>query len=461
MLGVNTNVASIIAQNAASSTQDSLTTSIQRLSTGLRINSAMDDAAGLAISTRMTAQINGMNQAVLNANFGISLAQTADGALGAATNALQTVRQLALESANASNTSADRSSLDAEAQQLIAQVQTIATQTQFNGQNILDGSFGTAQFQIGANANQTISASMGNIQTSVLGGYSTVGTAVVSGATLAAGTMAINGTDIGAAADGQASSIAAAINSAQSAVVATAATTVSGIAPTAATNLASGDVTINGVNIGAVAGGATAAAQGANVVTAINNVSNATGVTATANSATGVITLTNTTGKDITVVANANGLAGSGFPNATTVTHGKLTLTSSATFTVGNGSVSGAGLTIANVSGAVALSALNAANVTSTANANSAISVVDGALNQINSLRAQLGAVETRFQTVVTSLQASSQNLTSARSRVQDADFAAETANMSKAQILEQAGTAMVAQANSLPSQVLTLLKSA
>src|SRR5579864_3931848 len=158
MLGVNTNVASIIAQNAASNTQDMLTTSIQRLSTGLRINSAQDDAAGLAIATRMTSQINGLNQAVLNANFGISLAQTADGALGAATNALQTVRQLALESANASNTSADRSSLDAEAQQLIAQVQTIATQTQFNGQNILDGSFGTAQFQVGANAGQTISA---------------------------------------------------------------------------------------------------------------------------------------------------------------------------------------------------------------------------------------------------------------------------------------------------------------
>ena len=456
MLGINTNVASILAQNAVGNTTMDMQKSIQRLSTGLRINSAQDDPAGLAIATRMTAQINGLNQAVLNANFGVSLTQTAGGALSSATNALQTVRQLAVESANASNTGVDRSSLDSQVQQLIQQIQGIATQTQFNGQNILDGSFGTAQFQVGANANQTITATLGNIQTSVLGGYSYTNNA--TSAALATGDLTINGVQIAATANGQASTIAQAINavSGQTNVSATAVTTsAAGATVTASSAAVGSDLTINGVQIGGIAGSASVSVQAQQAANAINQVTQQTGVIASVNGSNQLV-LSNTTGADIVVTATAAGTAATGLSAGTT--HGKVTLNSSSTFTVGGNTPASAGFAAGSQG---TLSALSGVSIATTAGANSAISVVDGALAQINSLQATIGAVETRFQTVVSSLQTSSTNLTSARSSLQDTDFAAETANLSKAQILEQAGTAMVAQANSIPSQVLTLLKSA
>ena len=168
---INTNVASLNAQRNLTTSQGQLATALQRLSSGLRINSAKDDAAGLAISERFTTQIRGLNQAVRNANDGISLAQTAEGALGETGNALQRIRELAIQSANSTNSASDRAALNAESSQLLAEVQRIAQSTQFNGQNILDGSFASAQFQVGANANQTISFGIQGATTNLLGAY--------------------------------------------------------------------------------------------------------------------------------------------------------------------------------------------------------------------------------------------------------------------------------------------------
>jgi flagellin len=202
---INTNVASLNAQRNLSSSQSALQTSLQRLSSGLRINSAKDDAAGMAITERMTSQIRGLNQAARNANDGVSLAQTAEGGLAEVGNNLQRIRELAIQSANSTNSSSDRASLNAEVSQLLAEIQRVATTSQFNGQNILDGTFTAAQFQVGANANQTITASTGNAQTSALGAYQYNNTSsAVSGNALASGDLTINGVNVGASTSGSA-----------------------------------------------------------------------------------------------------------------------------------------------------------------------------------------------------------------------------------------------------------------
>ena len=205
---INTNVASLNAQRNLTTSQGQLATALQRLSSGLRINSAKDDAAGLAISERFTTQIRGLNQAVRNANDGISLAQTAEGALGETGNALQRIRELAIQSANSTNSASDRAALNAEASQLLAEVQRIAQTTQFNGQNILDGTFSSAQFQVGANANQTISFGVQGATTNSLGAYQATSTAVTDDAFDGAG-FTINGVEIGRSADTSAAGVSA------------------------------------------------------------------------------------------------------------------------------------------------------------------------------------------------------------------------------------------------------------
>jgi flagellin len=723
---INTNISSLNAQRNLNSSQSALATSLQRLSSGLRINSAKDDAAGLAISDRMTSQIRGLNQAARNANDGVSLAQTAEGGLAEVANNLQRIRELAVQSANSTNTSSDRTSLNAEVTQLLAEIQRVSTTSQFNGQNILDGTFTAAQFQVGANANQTITASVGNAQTTAIGSYQiTSGGTAVSGNALIAGALTLNGIDVGSSTSGSAEAIAASINSAtiRTGVTASALTTVS--SSTAAANallanqsLQSGDLVINGVSIGAVAGSSNVATQGANVAAAINAVSNATGVSAVANSGTGQLTLTSSTGKTIDIttnasvtadgatrVENATGLeladatkvkavntltfggttdgvrqvgthtatataaagqtitiAGKTFtyvaaitdqasqilvdndsitdqgvevaaaidaaisdgtlknvtrtstavgvttltakanvistsiadgilsasasvaaagafaqtttgvgiavgdtvkvggvtyeftlPTATgaatsgnvqvklgtggtaatdddiltatnfadalsaqfaagnstvqftsrasgavtmtnnlygstgvvaaptepvtagtagtveiasvtagvsgvytaSSTKGTLTLNSATSFSIGGTSTSDAGLSGASVG----LSAINVVDISTVAGANNAISLIDGALSQVATIRGSMGALQNRFSSVVSSLTASSENLSAARSRIQDADFAAETAALTRNQILQQAGIAMLSQANALPNQVLTLLR--
>ena len=695
---INTNVASLNAQRNLNTSQGQLATALQRLSSGLRINSAKDDAAGLAISERFTTQIRGLNQAVRNANDAISLAQTAEGALGEYGNILQRVRELAVQSANATNSSSDRQALNGEAQQLLQELGRISTQTQFNGQNVLDGSFTAAQFQVGANANQTISVTIGDASTASLGAYQyNNNSSQVSGTALASGDLSINGVNVGASATGSAEDIVTAINSVQSqtAVTASARTVVTATnAPLRGQNLQSGDLVINGVNIGAVTGSNNSSVQGANLVNAINARSAAHGVTATANAVTGALTLTSNTGKSIAVTTSnanaganrlenatglevagntatrsintvtfANGTAGNSTINVTTnvaaadtitvggtvytfvasgatgnqinvgasaaltndaifakltadgvdnalvtqaggagtaitvtstvmtaatahhdvsfvtaagvianvdtagtgaisgdtvvvggvtyefympgttyggsnvgvalgttdagtatnfaaavgaqytaantnvqvqttvggvvtlrsdlfgssaltgtegvstgtgnavaigagtagtdgtyaasTTHGTVSLTSSAAYQVEGNNPGVAGLSTASAT----LTSIASIDISSVNGANAAISLVDGALDQVSKIRADLGAVQNRFESTIANLSATAENLSSARSRIRDADFAQETAMLTRGQILQQAGTAILAQANALPQNVLSLLR--
>lgn len=709
-LSINTNIAAINAQRNLEKTSAMLNTSLQRLSSGLRINSAKDDAAGLAISSRMTSQIRGLNQAVRNANDGISLAQTAEGALSESGNIMQRIRELAVQSANSTNSAADREALNAEAGQLLAEMQRISETTQFNGRTLLNGTFSGAQFQVGANANQTINCNISSAQTSTLGSYQANGAVAVSSTALVGGDFLINGTDVGASTDGSAEAKAVAVNAVSSTtgVTASATTTVSsGQALLRNQSLLAGDLTINGVNVGAVSGSYSIATQGSNLATAINGVSNQTGVIATSDLSTGALTLTSSTGKDIVVgsnngnagfnrLENATGMSGlsastgasintmtfvsgaagvatidvttsidegdtlqvgdvtftmttdassattiksdgadvnadidnikaaldaavaagtltnvtiaqgGGAGTAVTITSdvftnsvdhvaatytasddgvmtgaggtgdvaseggiavgntvtvggvtyefvlpggtatgtniavslggsdnanetnlsgainnqyslgntnvqasvgsGNLVVTADLLGTAGNATTTPTlvttGATSADVFGAVAtaatdgagtavtntgilelnspvqytltgnalakvglqsvtpsLSALSAVDISTAAGSNDAIAVIDGALSQISSLRGDLGALQNRFESTIANLQSVSENIAAARSRVLDADFAAETAGLTKAQILQQAGIAMMAQANMLPQVVLSLFQ--
>ncbi|MDP2196524.1 MAG: flagellin, partial [Rhodocyclaceae bacterium] len=344
---INTNISSLNAQRNLNTSQSALATSLQRLSSGLRINSAKDDAAGLAISDRMTSQIRGLNQAARNANDGVSLAQTAEGGLSEVASNLQRIRELAIQSANATNTSSDRASLNAEVTQLLAEIQRVATSSQFNGQNILDGTFTAAQFQVGANANQTITASTGNAQTSAIGAYQYNNTSsAVSGTALASGDLTINGVNVGATANGSADTIVNAINgvTSQTSVTATATSSiVAANAPvTGKQDLASGDLVINGVNIGAVTGSYNFATQGASIATAINAKTNTTGVTASANTVTGAITLSSSTGKTIEITSGSAAGA-SRVENATGMEVSASTASATQTYTLSAAAGTGVG----------------------------------------------------------------------------------------------------------------------
>ena len=373
---INTNISSLNAQRNLNASQNSLAVSLQRLSSGLRINSAKDDAAGLAISERFTAQIRGLNQAARNANDGISLAQTAEGALGEIGNNLQRIRELAVQSRNATNSSSDRAALQVEAAALKAEIDRVATQTAFNGVKLLDGSFANQVFQVGANAGETITvSSIANSQSTALGTYSRA--------------------------------------------------TVTGIAATAVTAITAGDLTINGTSVGAVAASASATERAGAIRDAINSVAGTTGVYAVNDTAT-TVTLSSTAA--ITV-----GLAGT----ATTATTG---LTAGAT-------------------AATTVTGFSTLDISTVAGADTAMNAMDAALTAVNTARANLGAVQNRFTSVVTNLQTAAENLSASRSRILDADFAAETANLTRAQILQQAGTAMLAQANAQPNNVLALLR--
>jgi flagellin len=380
---INTNIASLTAQRNLNSSQSSLNTSLQRLSSGLRINSAKDDAAGLAISERFTAQIRGLNQAARNANDGVSLSQTAEGALAEVTNNLQRIRELAVQSSNATNSQSDRDALQTEVTQLLNEIDRVADSTAFNGVKLLDGSFTGAVFQVGANAGDTITiAATTDANTAALGSVATNTTAGLS----------------------------------------VAASGLTGFA----TAIVAGGVTINGTDIGAIAGAGSAAERAGQLVNAINNVSQTTGVGASYDGATGQLTLNS--GAAFTIAGTADDATEAGFANA-----------AFATVTTATGIDT---LTVANFAGA-----------------QSAIDLIDSSLTSVNSARATLGAVQNRFESVVRSVQTTAENLSASRSRIVDADFAAETANLSRAQILQQAGTAMLAQANSLPQNVLSLLQ--
>jgi len=604
---INTNIAALNAQRNLGKTQGLLNKSLQRLSSGLRINSAKDDAAGLAIGTRMGAQVRGLNQAIRNANDGISLAQTAEGALQETTNLLQRIRELSVQSANDTNSASDRSALQAETNQLLSELTRIAETTKFNGKGILDGSFSSAQFQVGADANQTISFGITGAKTSDLGSYQATGTAVTSDAFDGAG-FTINGEEVGVSVstnaagvtDDSATAKATAINAISdlTSVTAVASNSLTGSTPNEGIGLANGDLIINGISIGVIAKDTDAVKQGRNAATAINAVSNQSGVTAVADASTGALTLStsdgrnialtagtadaataqkiqNATGLDVSAAANASGnetstltfdaaVEGSGTgititdtikidnityefvaaegdvaepanvavviaaggaaadsitaletaidaqrtagnttvdtgtktattlvlastldgtatlgisePTSTNagaivpgaaaggtpaadgngvITRGTLTLNSPDNYVLGGDNLAYAGL--ASVS--PALTSMDEVDISTVTGANDAITVIDGALSQVGSIRGDLGAIQNRFESTISNLQNVSENISAARARIMDADFAAETAALTKAQVLQQAGVAMLAQANQLPQAVLGLLQ--
>ncbi len=471
---INTNISSLTAQRNSSRTQNDLSTAIARLSSGLRINSAKDDAAGLAIADRMTSQIRGINQAARNANDGISLAQVAEGALGSVTGSLQRMRELSVQSANATNSTSDRLALQQEVAQLATEIDRVAAQTQFNGLHLLDGSFTAQQFQVGANAGQTITvASIASARGGTLGIYQgfnltaqSIGTASNTPQAL---TINVGGT--GAVALGSvavdARAQAAAINSGNIAgllATANATSVAAGTSTAAATGPGTATYTVNGIaiSITGATGASALTSNRANAVAAINAQSAATGVTATDTGAG--VSLSAADGRNISLTYGAGTFTGSAAADfglsATAITGGTLNLAYSAPSGV-SGSVvfaQAGGLTSSNAITGTG-TAVSAIDISTVNGANASLTAIDAALQTINGSRASLGAVQNRFSSTIENLQTTAENLSASRSRIQDADFAAETAALSRAQVLQQAGTAMVAQANQLPQMVLQLLK--
>jgi flagellin len=468
-LVINSNIASLNSQRHLTGSQSSLNTSLERLSSGLRINSAKDDAAGMAISERFTTQIRGLNQAARNANDGVSLAQTAEGALGGVTDMLQRVRELAVQSANATNSASDRAALQGEVNQLVEEINRVARTTSFNNVNLLDGTFVSQSFQVGANAGQTITIdSIASARASDLGQYqgfsyaANVGTAndAAVAKTVTVGTTAY---DLGSVAD-DARAIASALNAAGIAgLQATAGETSVTGQNTAVTGAAADTdvLTVNGVAINLTNSG-NAGTNRSNALAAINAQSAVTGVVAVENGSQ--IDLVAADGRNITTAftaGNAATIADYGLAAAGT-SGGSLTLSYKAPSDVTGNFVFTTGFQAGDFSDqaiATTGTAISAIDISTAAGANTAMNAVDAALDSINSSRADLGALQNRFEAVVSNIGITAENLTAARSRIKDADFAAETAEMTRAQILQQAGVAMVSQANSLPQLALSLLQ--
>jgi flagellin len=501
-LVLNTNIASLNAQNNLTSSQASLSQSLQRLSSGLRINSAADDAAGLAISQQFTTQINGTNQAVSNANDAVSEAQTTAGALNTIVNNLQSIRTLAVESANGSNSASDRAALNNQVQQQIAEITQIAQQTTFNGLNVLNGSSGTTVYQVGANVGNTIAVSLQQgVAANQIGQFSTYTTAAVTATALTSASTVTVGDGTTSVTVGPSASFtgatpyqaadsafakAGAINGAGlQGLTASAATSVTDAAAfgtvfaAAAGTPTSYSLNINGTDIyknfsvaGITAGTGLTVNQ---VASQINLFTGTTGVTASVNTSN-EITLANSDGSNIvatqTVGAGAAvGATGVGATVAGTTavtTRGTVTLTDSKPVTVAEVGAGGGnaalGLTGTSFTTPLAQSNGNTAtlanqNVLTVAGANSTISSVDAALATVSAFQSQLGAIQNRFTAAVSNLQSTAQNLTQSRSTIQDADFAAETANLTQSQVLEQAGISVLAQANQQPQLILKLLQ--
>ena len=569
---INTNLSAIAAQNSLRTTNLNQTSAMERLSSGIRINSAKDDAAGLAISTRMTANIRGLSAAIRNANDGISLTQTAEGSLASIGDNLQRIRELAVQSANTGNSESDRNALNTEARQLVSEIDRIANNSQYNGIKLLDGSFQNQSLQVGAgnDTNDRISISIGNAKVSALGigsnsSYSKVLTAgqSVTNTALTAGALSINGAQIGAStadgvsytnADASAIAKASAINAASGLTGVTATigkTTVTGVAATTFGAITAGQVMINGVDMGAIGAGTNAIDRGTQTAAAINAKTSQTGVIATSNTSTGVVSLTAADGRNITVSTTTDGGTGTGLittsSTGTAATQGAvaegafsingvtfgavaagavdvtaqgvaviakinektaqtgvtatsavgvITLTIAANDGRGiqvSGNIANTGLAVrsssvsANITlstngdkgivlggtdgaastgqavnvgfNASVLSSSGGVDLSTAAGSIAALTVLDKAINTVTDSRASMGAYQNRLTASVANLETTSMNLQASRSRILDTDYAKETTKLAKAQIIQQAATAMLAQANQSSQSVLALLK--
>ena len=523
---INTNIASLNAQRNLMGSQDALATSLQRLSSGLRINSARDDAAGLAISERMTSQIQGMAQAQRNANDGVSLAQTGESALSQMSGLLQRIRELAVQSANGTNTASDRQSLNQELNQLTAELDRFSTSTQFNGLALFDGTFTSTNYQVGANANQTVTATSANFRTNNYGveelkssdtasaalgsvGDATTAAAIYadnSAAGLAAGGPSspnkINGgygtADFDITAADSAKSIADKINAQPQTGVRASAFTQFDLSSFTAGQSYTWKVFGTNTTAQTISFSVGNPASGtglSSVVQSFNDKASQTGIVATISAASpSQITLTAADGSNITIgqvsgpagspvsVVAATGTLGNtaavsiggsvvgGDAFAVTVA-GQLTLDSPKSYSIVQGGNSSLGLFSATSSGspgsavgassasAAVLMAVSTLDISTVTGANNAMRITDAAITAVNDQRAAFGALQNRFSATISNLSAAVENVSAARSRIRDTDFAAETAQLTRNQILQQAGTAMLAQANALPQQVLQLLK--
>ena len=483
---INTNLTALGVQRYLNGSQSSVTTAMTRLSSGMRINSAKDDAAGLIIGERMTAQVRGLNVASRNANDAISLVQTAESSLANVASALQRIRELSVQAANASNSDGDRATLNKEAQELVDEVKRISQNTAFNGVNLLDGSFQNQKIQVGANAGQSLDiTSIADARVTSLGRSAKSLTSAVLGEAKApsAGTAAANAIlaetslvltntagaspAISWSAGSSAKAIAAAINGQAGSL---------GISATATNSATIGGFTaagpmslkLNGTTINATLGSTSDLTA---LADAINGA--ATGVTAAfANPpAKGALKLTAADGSDIKLEAFTNGastmtVTGSKGASPQTLTSGgtNSTIVSGTLEVVSSkGALSWAGATNTDVfnaaSGSVALNTVSSLDISSLTGASDALKVIDTALDQVSNARGDLGAKQNRLEMLISNVDVVGENITAARGRLMDADFAKETAALSRAQILQQAGTAMLAQANALPQQVLQLLK--
>ncbi len=479
---INTNIMSLNSQRNLNKSQGGLATALQRLSSGLRINSAKDDAAGLAISERFSSQIRGLTVATRNANDGISLSQVAEGSLTEAGNILQRIRELAVQSANATNSASDRAALQLEVGQLTAELNRIAKSTEFNGQKLLDGTFGTALFQVGANANQTIVATTANFKTQQYGDYringddsSVAGGSRFNGLPTAGGTYIISGSNgtstFTYTSTDTAEDIAAAINLKvdKTGVTASALTEANLAFSSSGTyrfTLASENT--SAVEVSFTIDSTTGTDALSQAVNAFNDQQAKTGVVATIKSDGTGITLTNYDGKDIdlqdtsftnsgqTTISAAGGSVTLSTNTATNTAYitGQVTFDSEKAFVV----TGSAGAVLSTASETAALQKVADLDISTVSGANLALSIVDAAISQVSNQRAKFGALQSRFESTISNLETSVENLSAARSRIRDADFAVETAELTRTQILQQAGTAMLAQANSIPQNVLSLL---
>jgi flagellin len=503
MIGINSNINSLVAQQNLNTSQSALSQAITRLSSGKRINSAADDAAGLAISNRMQTQINGLNAGVSNANDGVSMIQTASSGLAQITSSLQTIRQLAVQASSGSLSASDQAALQQEVAQQVAEVNRVASQTTYNGKNVLDGSAGNVSFQIGANVGQTIGLNL----TQSLSAASLGGGIPQKGATIAS-ISGVSLTSAGAATTGTATPAITQVNvladgnggftftdQNNQALSSTASAALFGTNTTGSTTLPS-PLTL--VGQGAFAPTVQATAQGT-AATALGTISTTNGATTSATHAANNASLGSITGVNlaadgtaaaagtpaaitsINILADGNGsfkftdqngnalsaAASSLFTVAPGAAGAGSTITFTAGGALGSGAPTGYG-TVNSVAGNAGIAtantlntppAVSGVNVSTTAGANAAMESIDNALATVNNIQATLGAAQNRFTSLSSAQQAQSTDLAGAQSQITDADFAQETANLSKAQVLQQAGISVLAQANSNPQQVLKLLQ--
>ena len=506
MIGINSNINSLVAQQNLNTSQSALSQAITRLSSGKRINSAADDAAGLAISNRMQTQINGLNQGVSNANDGVSMIQTASSGLAQITTSLQTIRQLAVQASSGSLSSSDQAALQQEVAQQVAEVNRVASQTTYNGKNVLDGSAGNVSFQIGANVGQTIGLNLTqSLSAASLGGgipqkgatiASIAGVSLTSaGAAAAAGTTPAI-TTVNVLADGNGGFTFTDQNN--QALSTAASTALFGSSTTGSTTLPS-PLTLVGQGAFAAtvqATAQTAAATALGTLSTTNGATNGTTTPYAANNASlGSITGVNLASNGTTATAgstaaitsinvlgdgsggfkftdqNGNALSAAASTALFAITPGTAPAGSTIAFAAGGalGVTTPTGFgTVNSVAGNFGIStantlntppAISGVNVSTSAGANAAMESIDNALATVNNIQATLGAAQNRFTSISSAQQSQSTDLSGAQSQITDADFAQETANLSKAQVLQQAGISVLAQANSNPQQVLKLLQ--